>query len=150
MKRELIELLLVNALKARLQAYAPYSQYMVGAAILTQNGNIYSGCNVECVDHDGTHAEETALSAMVMHEERIPIAVLAIGAKEEVGDPSIITPCGKCRQKLYEFVSLNSLEIDVVVSFTKGKYVVKRLTAMLTDAFGPRDVGIDLARYRSR
>ena len=54
--------LISAALQVRLQAYAPYSRYQVGAAILTERLKIYSGCNVEAADYDGTHAEESALA----------------------------------------------------------------------------------------
>jgi len=69
------------ALQVRLQAYAPYSRYQVGAAILTERLKIYSGCNVEAADYDGTHAEESALAAMVAAGERAQVVPIGIRSK---------------------------------------------------------------------
>ena len=103
------------ALQVRLQAYAPYSRYQVGAAILTERLKIYSGCNVEAADYDGTHAEESALAAMVAAGERSPRLLVVVGALEgaqpSLDSPNFTGPCGKCRQKLMEFTSLSRAEL---------------------------------------
>ncbi len=143
-----IEKLVSEARRARLQAYAPHSKFMVGAAILTRDGNIYAGCNVECSDHDGTHAEESALSAMVMGGERAPIAVVVFGALED-REPVIVQPCGKCRQKLMEFSKLSGYDLLVAHHFLLERELTTRtLSSLLVDAFGPDDVGVDLTKYR--
>lgn len=134
------------ALKVQAQAYAPYSKYMVGASVLTARCNVYAGCNVECADYDGTHAEEAALCAMVAAGERNPVIVLVFGgfAGEE---PRIVMPCGKCRQKLYEFVSLMGADLSIVRSLSPLSYAALGAD-LLPNAFGPADVGVNLAQYR--
>ena len=136
------------AQEARLQAYAPHSKYMVGAAILTKTGGIYAGCNVEAADYDGTHAEEAALCVMVMGGERSPIAVVAFGALEGQ-EPTIVQPCGKCRQKLFEFASLSGFDLLIAHHALSDRlFTTRPLSDLLKDAFGPADIGVDLAKYR--
>ena len=80
-------------------AHAPYSQYPVGAAILTPAGHIHSGCNIENVSSpEGWCAETTAIAHMVMHGERA-IAEVCVFAERAAK----ATPCGGCRQRLMEF-----------------------------------------------
>lgn len=131
------------------RAYAPYSKYLVGAAILTKFGNIYVGCNVESADYDGTHAEEAALAAMVAGGTRTPIALAVVG-KLEGGAGGVVMPCGKCRQKLWEFSSLSGYDLDVVIWDGKEGAVPQlcRLSELLPASFGPVDIGVDLNRYR--
>lgn len=91
---------LVEAAKSvRLKAYAPYSQFLVGAALLADDGVIYSGCNVENAAYpEGTCAEAGAIAAMIAGGGRKIRAAAVIGSGE-----SLISPCGGCRQKLAEF-----------------------------------------------
>jgi cytidine deaminase len=86
---------------AREQAYARYSNFKVGAAILAEDGKVYSGCNVENAAYpNGVCAETSAISAMVLGgAERIrEIALIGTGDK-------LITPCGGCRQRIAEFAA---------------------------------------------
>ncbi len=93
-KNELIE----AARTARENAYAPYSNYKVGAAILASGGKIYTGCNFENASFGaGTCAERVALGAALAAGERDFFALACIGSDEN------ITPCGICRQALSEF-----------------------------------------------
>lgn len=93
--------LLAAARQAQRMAYAPYSNYPVGAAVLDEQGRIHAGCNVENAAYpEGLCAEAAALSAMVLAGGRQARAVLVVGSG---GDGSWITPCGGCRQKLREF-----------------------------------------------
>ena len=147
MEQVTLEKMLCMAATIQANAYAPYSKFMVGAAVLTKTGNIYAGCNMEGVDYDGTHAEESALAVMVGAGERSPTVILVVGAPEDI-EPKIVMPCGKCRQKLYEFVSLSGYELDVVTVSPDGEYVYTKLSELPPFAFGPADLGIDLAKYR--
>lgn len=144
MEQNVVDKMMMQALLAQRHAYAPYSNFQVGAAILTNQGNIYSGCNVECADYDGTHAEEAAICAMVKAGERAPVAIIVFGALEGQ-EPRLVKPCGKCRQKLYEFVSFPGQDLDVIVGL--ATLLVKHLKEYLPDAFGPADVGVNPAKY---
>lgn len=87
------------ALEVRLNAYAPYSNFKVGAAIRAGSGKLYTGCNVENVAYpEGTCAEAGAIAAMVAAGETTLSAVYVVA-----DSPSPVPPCGGCRQKLAEF-----------------------------------------------
>ncbi|MDY4885487.1 MAG: cytidine deaminase [Alphaproteobacteria bacterium] len=94
-----LSLLFNQALNARQNAYAPYSHFAVGAAVLSANGKIYAGCNVENISYPcGTCAEAGAIAAMNADGGRLikDIVVVADG-------DSLISPCGACLQRIYEF-----------------------------------------------
>lgn len=93
-----VDELFAAARAARENAYAPYSSFKVGAALLTEGGRIVPGCNVENAAYpEGVCAEAGAISAMVLSgEQRIAEVVV-------VADAALCTPCGGCRQKLKEF-----------------------------------------------
>ncbi len=91
--------LLLAARKARRKAYAPYSKFHVGSAVLGGNGKIYSGCNVENASFGLTCcAERNAVFAMIADGERNIRELLVIGESEE-----FLPPCGACRQVIVEF-----------------------------------------------
>jgi len=103
------------AKKLRDNAYAPYSKFKVGAAILTTNGKIYGGCNVENASYPcGTCAEAGAVSAMIAAGERQIAEILIIA------DTDCILPCGNCLQKIAEFGSektlVHSCNLDGIVN----------------------------------
>jgi len=92
---ELVE----TARAAAERAYAPYSEYGVGAALETADGTVYEGCNVENANYSNSlHAEEVALGSAVRDGHRA-FARLAVTSTERDG----VTPCGMCRQSLAEF-----------------------------------------------
>jgi cytidine deaminase len=96
-----VEALFEAAAAARTSAYAPYSGFAVGAALLAPSGRIYSGCNVENAAYPvGTCAEAGALSALVAAGERRILAAAIVGS----GDRPC-PPCGACRQRLAEFAA---------------------------------------------
>lgn len=125
------------ALRVRERAYAPYSKYKVGAAIMTQNHRTYVGCNVETANYDCTHAEEAALAAMVADGHRAPRWLLVVSGLEENERPISAAPCGKCRQKLMEFSQLSGHDLGVFVVDGTGNVDIIRLSYLLPDAFGP-------------
>ena len=93
--------LIVAAQSAMQNAYAPYSNFQVGAAVLTDKGNIYSGCNVENAAYPIGHcAEASAISAMISGGESTVVAIAVAGK----GD-ALCTPCGGCRQRIREFAA---------------------------------------------
>ncbi|MDO8320178.1 cytidine deaminase [Rhodoferax sp.] len=124
--------LLATARQAQRQAYAPYSNYPVGAAVLDAQGHIHAGCNVENAAYpEGLCAEAAALSAMVLAGGRQARAVLVVGSG---GNGSWITPCGGCRQKLREF-GAPDLIIQSANELTLGPR--HTLAQLLPESFGP-------------
>lgn len=90
-----------QAAAARLQAYAPYSKFKVGAAVLAEDGKIYAGCNVENVSYPcGTCAEAGAIAAMVAAGARQIVAMAVVADGE-----NLISPCGACLQRIAEFAT---------------------------------------------
>ena len=91
--------------EARLMAYAPYSDFLVGAALLTASGKVYTGCNIENGAFSPTNcAERTAFFKAVSEGERAFVAIAVVGGKRG-SKPSFCSPCGVCRQVMAEFCS---------------------------------------------
>jgi cytidine deaminase len=89
------------AKKVRRHAYAPYSGYQVGAALLDDTGQVHSGCNVEnSAFPEGVCAEANAIGSMIAAGGKTIIAIAAVGGRAEI---EACTPCGGCRQKILEF-----------------------------------------------
>jgi cytidine deaminase len=121
------ERLLQAAAGARQHAYAPYSKFPVGAAVMVEGGMIYSGCNIENSSFGLTLcAERVALFKSVSEGSKKFEAVALITGTE---DP--VMPCGACRQVLAEF----NPEMIVVSGTINGKSVVKKLSELLPDPF---------------
>ena len=127
--------LLSRARAAAAQAYAPYSQFPVGAAVLTSDGSIYSGGNVENASYGlTTCAERTAIGSAVSDGHREIVAV-AVAAPRKRGT----TPCGACRQVLSEFRPGKSDMIVILDDGDRGTPVA--LNDLLPQGFGPRELG---------
>ena len=117
--------LIEAAMKARDNAYAPYSRYHVGAAALAGSGRIYTGCNVENTSYGLTVcAERVAILKAVSEGER-EIAALAVATE------SGATPCGACRQVLYEFGSI----ARILIVKADGSFREIGMGELLPDAF---------------
>ena len=124
--------LLAAARAARRNAYAPYSNYPVGAAVLDEQGRIHAGCNVENAAYpEGLCAEGAALAAMVLAGGRQARAVLVVGSG---GEGSWITPCGGCRQKLREF---GAPDLPVLSANELALGPRHTLSQLLPESFGP-------------
>jgi len=124
------EELVAQALQARERAYAPYSNYLVGAALLGKSGRVYTGCNVENAVYPlCTCAERTAVVKAVSEGEREFVA-LAVATKNGGA------PCGSCRQTLREFGE----DIAVIIADDSGAYRETTVAELLPDSFGPEDV----------
>ncbi len=96
---KLLESLYQKALQARNHAYAPYSGFSVGAALVSENGNMYAGSNVENASYPcGTCAEAGAISAMIAGGDKIIKDIVIVS-----GASDLIVPCGACLQRLREF-----------------------------------------------
>lgn len=120
---------LLNAARdVREKAYAPYSNFKVGAAVRGADGVIYSGCNVENVAYpEGTCAEAGAIAAMVAAgvQNLTEVAVIA-------DSPTPVTPCGGCRQKLREFGTADTV---VTMATTDGAKLEMTMAELLPGAF---------------
>jgi cytidine deaminase len=127
---ELQARLLAAAREARMQAYAPYSKFFVGAAVLDDQGRIHAGCNVENAAYpQGVCAEAGALSAMVLAGGTRVAAVAVVGAGERW-----VTPCGGCRQKLREFAAPAT---PVLIADADRLHTLLTMDQLLPHSFGP-------------
>lgn len=96
--------LIKAALAARKRAYAPYSRFFVGAALLTEGGKVFTGCNIENSAYTPTCcAERTAFCKAVGEGERDFSAMAVVGGAEDSGRLAFCPPCGVCRQFMREF-----------------------------------------------
>ena len=128
---ELRETLIMRAIAARKGAYAPYSQYAVGAALLTESGQIYDGVNIENAVYPLTIcAERVAIFKAVSQGEK---SFKAIAVVTKNGG----TPCGSCRQVMAEF----GLDTLVLIAKSNGTLIREQTVAeLLPGAFGPADL----------
>lgn len=121
--------LLMVAKKARLNAYAPYSNYRVGCAILLENGNVVLGVNVENASYGATIcAERSAITAIVSHGFKDQIKAVAVVT--ESSPPG--SPCGLCRQVLGEFMDP---ETPIILGNEQGESVLTNLKELVPMAF---------------
>jgi cytidine deaminase len=120
------------AIKAKQNALPKYSNFYVGAALLTKDEKVFSGCNVESSSYSLTIcAERNAIFKAISEGERNFKALAVAGDTEE-----FITPCGACRQVISDICG----EIDIVLVNSKGKYIVKKTSELLPFAFGDKDL----------
>lgn len=122
--------LLRRAREVRLRAYAPYSHFRVGAVVVTEDGDVFDGVNVENASYRMTTcAEQSALVTMITAGVRSPVAKVAVVGDGE--DPC--TPCGACRQTIFEF----GPDATVLSSGDGGRPLVTHITELLPYGFGP-------------
>ncbi len=131
--KDILNSLLSAATKAQKNSYSPYSNYPVGSAVLSSNGNIYAGCNVETANYDGTCAEAGSIASMVANGDQLISDIVVIGPNDH-----LCTPCGRCRQRIREFSDQNTKVHIYAPNGTKLKeYTV---TELLPDSFGPENL----------
>lgn len=122
-----IQTLISHANAAKDNAYAPYSKFQVGASVLYEDGTIVSGCNIENASFGATIcAERTALSSGVAQGKR-DIKLLCVTANTD----EMITPCGICRQVIWEF----SKDVTVICTNKYGDYKILTIAELLPHAF---------------
>lgn len=125
---EVIQTLVAAARAARAHAYCPYSQFAVGAAVLTQSGQTFPGCNVENAAYPATIcAERTALASAYAAGAR-EITALAVIADT----PGPVSPCGMCRQVIAELAP----DCVVILANVRGDIQITSPAALLPGAFG--------------
>ena len=112
------------------KAYAPYSNYPVGALVVTDKGNTYSGCNVENASYPlGNCAEASAIASMVISGEKI-IKTIYVMSKNDKGG----IPCGGCRQRIREFSDSNT---HIIMCSPDGVQRRINISELLPNSFGP-------------
>lgn len=127
--------LIREAFLARQQAYAPYSHFCVGAALLTAEGRVYTGCNIENAAYTPSNcAERTAFFKAVSTGERNFDAIAIVGGPEGK-ETAMTAPCGVCRQVMTEFC--NPETFRVIVAKSEWEYMEKSLAEFFPMGFGP-------------
>lgn len=127
------QFLLDKAEEMRMNAYSPYSNFTVGAALLTKSGKVYTGCNIENSAYSVTCcAERVALFKAISEGERSFVAIAIAGGKKSQEGIQCF-PCGVCRQALTEFCNRDFLII--VADKTTGKYKEFSLETLLSNSF---------------
>ena len=133
------KVLIRAALDARLSAYAPYSNFLVGAAVLAKSGKVYTGCNIENAAYGPSNCgERTAIFKAVSEGEQEFLAIAIVGSPRNAVKLDFAYPCGVCRQVMMEFC--NPEELRIIVAASEDDYKVYRLNELLPNGFGPADL----------
>lgn len=126
--------LIAGAFSAQKKAYAPYSGFQVGAALLTENGRIYEGCNIENASYGASNcAERTAFFRAVYEGERNFRAIAIVGKPNNAEKFEYCAPCGICRQVMAEFCVPETFEI--ILAKSEEEYQTYRLEELLPLSF---------------
>ena len=138
MEQVMIEKLIDTAIEQLKFSYTPYSNFKVGAALLTKSGKIYTGCNIENASYTPTNcAERTAFFKAVSEGVKEFQAICVVGGRDGVLT-GYTAPCGVCRQVMMEFCDPETFKIILAVS--KDKYDVFTLNELFPLGFGPDDL----------
>ena len=124
--------LITEAEKARKRAYAPYSKFKVGAAVLSADGKIFTGCNIENASIGLALCAERVAIFKAISEGSTKLKAIAI-----IGDTDKpCSPCGACRQVISEFGE----DIPLIMANLKGDVKIKKIKELLPEAFGKNDL----------
>ena len=135
MEQVMVEKLIDTAIEQLKFSYTPYSNFKVGAALLTKSGKIYTGCNIENASYTPTNcAERTAFFKAVSEGARDFQAICIVGGKD--GKLTEYTaPCGVCRQVMMEFC--NPKTFQIILAVDKERYEIYTLEELMPLGFGP-------------
>ena len=135
MEQVMVEKLIDTAIEQLKFSYTPYSNFKVGAALLTKSGKIYTGCNIENASYTPTNcAERTAFFKAVSEGVRDFQAICIVGGKD--GKLTEYTaPCGVCRQVMMEFC--NPKTFQIILAVDKERYEIYTLEELMLLGFGP-------------
>lgn len=132
---KLVQEMIRKAFDSLKYAYTPYSHFKVAAALLTEDGKIYTGCNIENAAYSPTNcAERTAVFKAVSEGERHFQAICIVN-EDAVGNHDYCPPCGVCRQVLMEFTDPEKFQ--VILAKSGNEYQVYTLAELLPLGFGP-------------
>lgn len=135
MDKELAEKMIGLAIEQLKYSYSPYSHFKVGAALLTEEGKLYTGCNIENAAYTPTNcAERTAFFKAVSEGEREFRAICIVGGKDGILT-EYAAPCGVCRQVMMEFCNPETFQI--ILATSKEQYEIFTLKELLPLGFGP-------------
>lgn len=123
--------LIRKALEAKKKAYVPYSNFHVGAALITEDDQVYTGCNIEIVSYSPTICAERTAIFKAISEGHTKIKTIAI-----VGDANPTYPCGVCRQVIREF----GKNATIIIANSEIDYKEYTLDELLPHSFGPEDL----------
>ncbi|MBR3811456.1 MAG: cytidine deaminase [Agathobacter sp.] len=130
------EKLVACAFEARNHAYAPYSKFKVGAALLCVDGSIFTGCNVENASYSATNcAERTAFFQAVSEGKKEFEAIAIVGGHADEKEMKLCAPCGVCRQVMREFC--NPKNFEIILATSCKEYKVFTLEELFPMSFGP-------------
>lgn len=134
MDKELAEKMIGLAIEQLKYSYSPYSHFKVGAALLTEEGKLYTGCNIENAAYTPTNcAERTAFFKAVSEGEREFRAICIVGGKDGILT-EYAAPCGVCRQVMMEFCNPETFQI--ILATSKEQYEIFTLKELLPLGFG--------------
>ncbi len=134
----MIEEMIDLAIEQLNYSYTPYSGFKVGAALLTKEGKIYKGCNIENAAYTPTNcAERTAFFKAVSEGERAFQAICVVGGKDGILT-EYAAPCGVCRQVMMEFCDPDTFQI--ILATSKDQYEIFTLKELLPLGFGPNNL----------
>lgn len=135
MEQVMIEKLIDTAIEQLKFSYTPYSNFKVGAALLTKSGKIYTGCNIENASYTPTNcAERTAFFKAVSEGVMEFDAICVVGGMNKIMK-EYAAPCGVCRQVMMEFC--NPEEFQIILATSKDQYEIFTLKELLPLGFGP-------------
>ncbi len=137
--------LIAAAREAAKTAYAPYSRFAVGAAVLLSDGSVITGANFENASYGLSLCAETVALAKAGTEGRLAdvVAIGVIGGRMDHADTAPVSPCGRCRQILNEAAQLGGRDLPVFCGGATGEEIAEyRLSELLPAAFGPKDLGL--------
>lgn len=135
MDKKLVEEMIELAIEQLKYSYTPYSGFKVGAALLTKEGKLYTGCNIENAAYTPTNcAERTAFFKAVSEGERSFQAICVVGGKDGILT-EYAAPCGVCRQVMMEFCNPDTFQI--ILATSKEQYEIFTLKEILPLGFGP-------------
>ena len=141
MERTQAQQLIRAAFAARRFAYTPYSHFKVGAALLARNGQVFTGCNIESASYSPTNcAERTALFKAVSEGVTEFSAIAIVGSREGEINRIVTSPCGVCRQALFEF---GGPDLTVIMARSEEDYLETTLGELLPYGFGPKNLELD-------
>ncbi|MBI4895792.1 MAG: cytidine deaminase [Candidatus Aenigmarchaeota archaeon] len=135
-------------------AYSPYSNFKVGAALLTSSDRIITGANVENSAYpDSICAERAAILRANAMGFRVYKSIAVVAKVGDEPTKQITAPCGSCRQVIYEFSQIAGSDIEIILSTsepdkTENRIIITSINELLPEGFGPSDLGIDVTKFR--